>query len=90
MNTLTKSAPLGTLGLPAGDHWVKFHVEGDSISFELATALPRQVAVALSQSPQAKAAQSFVEKWSGKGRLLSESEMGEDTRLAALTAKHVL
>ena len=90
MNTLTTSTPLGTLGLPVGDHWVKFHVEGDAISFELAASLPRRPDVSPSPSAQATAARSFVEKWSGKGRLLTENEMGDDARLAALTAKHVL
>ena len=84
MNTLAKSEPLDTLGLPAGDHWVKFHVEGDTIAFEVRTSIP--------QAPAAggiTAAQSFVEKWSGKGRMLSEAEMGDDARLAALTARHL-
>ncbi len=35
------------------------------------------------------AAQSFVSKWSGKGRLLAADEMVDDPRLAELTAKHV-
>jgi hypothetical protein len=33
--------------------------------------------------------QAFVKKWSGQGRLLTADEIGEDTRLAELTAKHV-
>lgn len=35
------------------------------------------------------AAQAFVSKWSGKGRLLTADEMADDPRLAELTAKHV-
>jgi hypothetical protein len=35
------------------------------------------------------ASQAFVTKWSGQGRLLTTDQMGEDARLAALTAKHV-
>ena len=89
MNILTKSTPIGTLGLPSGDHWVKFHVEDDSISFEVASSLPRQAAESRASSGQASAARSFVEKWSGRGQLLSESEMANDDRLAALTAKHL-
>lgn len=89
MNILTKSAPIGTLGLPSGDHWVKFHVEGDSISFEVAASLPRQSSASSASSSQTSAARSFVEKWSGRGQLLSETEMANDDRLAALTAKHV-
>lgn len=73
-----------------GDHWVKFHVEGDSISFELAASPPRHAEISSSSSAQATAARSFVKKWSGKGRLLTEADMGDDARLAGLTAKHVL
>lgn len=89
MNTLTKNAPLGTLGLPAGDHWVKFHVEDDTISFEVAASVPQAAIGAVSSVSKTHAAHAFVEKWSGKGRLLSEAEMSDDARLAALTAKHV-
>ena len=35
------------------------------------------------------ASQAFVTKWSGQGRLLTADQIGEDARLAALTAKHV-
>ena len=35
------------------------------------------------------AAQAFVQKWSGKGQLLTADEMAADPRLAELTAKHV-
>ena len=34
-------------------------------------------------------AQAFVEKWSGKGRLLPDAEVQSDPRLAKLTAKHI-
>ncbi|MBP7951258.1 MAG: hypothetical protein KA004_16530 [Verrucomicrobiales bacterium] len=89
MNTLTKSSPLGTLGLTSGDHWVRFHVEDDAISFEVAASLPAQAPASPVPSRRATAARSFVARWSGQGRLLSEAEIGDDERLAALTAKHV-
>jgi hypothetical protein len=85
MNTLAKSDPLGTLGLPPGDHWVKFHVEEDTISYEVA-ASPPEIPSATS-APDA--ALNFVRKWSGQGKLLSEPEMSEDARLAELTEKHL-
>jgi len=88
MNILTKDDPLGTLGLPAGDHWVKFHVEEETISFEVAASVPLQTPGSRASSA-GSAARSFVEKWSGQGRLLSETEMGDDARLAELTAKQV-
>jgi len=83
MNTLAKSASLGTLGLSAGDHWVKFHVEDDMISFEVAASSPPTPAAAVNGG------QAFVEKWSGKGCVLTEVEMAGDERLASLTARHV-
>jgi len=85
MNTLAKSDPLGTLGLPPGDHWVRFHVEEDTISYEVAVSPPEHSLVA--SVPDA--ALAFVRKWSGQGNLLSEPEMSEDARLAELTAKHL-
>jgi hypothetical protein len=47
MATLAASTPLGTLGLASGDHWVKFHVEGDAISFEVTASMPENGAAAL-------------------------------------------
>lgn len=85
MNTLAKSDPLGTLGLPPGDHWVKFHVEEDTISYEVAVSPPEHS----SGTSSPDAALAFVRKWSGHGNLLSGPEMGEDARLAELTAKHL-
>ena len=43
MPTLAKSATLGTLGLPAGDHLVHFQVEADTISFEVTTSQPASI-----------------------------------------------
>ncbi len=42
MTTFTKHATLDILGLPGGDHVVRFHVEGDAISFEVAETVPSQ------------------------------------------------
>lgn len=91
MNTLAKSETLGTLGLTPGDHWVKFHVEGDSISFEVAASAPASSSCLTSgNSPRLeKAASTFVQNWSGKGHVLSEAEQADDPRLARLTAKHL-
>lgn len=78
MNTLTKSTPLGTLGLPAGDHWVKFHVEGDLISFEVAKSVP--------EPTPSKAATGFVQKW-GASSLKMEDE--SDSWLSHINEKHL-
>lgn len=84
MNTLAKSEPLDTLGLPPGDHLVRFHVEEDTISFELAATLTDP-----SNDESSNAALEFVRKWSGKGQVLADAETGRDARLAELTAKHL-
>jgi hypothetical protein len=38
MPTIAKTATLDALGLSAGDHVVRFHVEADVISFEIAAS----------------------------------------------------
>jgi hypothetical protein len=79
MKTLTKTASLSTLGLPAGDHLVKFHVDGDSISFEVATSIPE-----IKSKP--KKPTSFVEKWGGSARKIVDES---DERLSHINAKHL-
>jgi hypothetical protein len=79
MNTLTKSAPLGTLGLPAGDHWVKFHVEDDTISFEVTASVP--MAAATQMKPT-----GFVQKWGGS---VTKIEDESDAWLSHINSKHL-
>lgn len=38
---------------------------------------------------RSNASVAFLEKWSGKGEVLSESEILEDPRLTTLTEKHL-
>ena len=71
MNTLTTSTPLGTLGLATGDHWVKFHVEGDVISFEVAASIPADVTAALPKKPT-----GFVQKWGGSVQRITDPNDG--------------
>ena len=78
MNTLTTAAPLGKLGLTSGDHWVKFHVEGDSISFEVAASMP--------DSPQSKKPTGFVQKWGGSAHKTDDQE---DAWLTHINDKHL-
>ena len=79
MPTLTKNAPLGTLGLPLGDHWVKFHVEDESISFEVAASAA--VTAAKPKQPT-----GFVQKWGGTAcKVVDES----DAWLSHINAKHL-
>lgn len=81
MNTITASTPLGTLGLASGDHWVKFHVEGDAISFEVAASMPAHVASALPKKPT-----GFVQQWSGSARRISDPN---DAWLTHINDKHL-
>ena len=83
MNKLPKSASLDTLELPAGDHWVRFHVEEDTISYEVASSR-------LETSPESgKAVETptdFVRKWGGSVR---KEENGNDEWLAHINKKHL-
>ena len=81
MNTLSKTTPLGTLGLPSGDHWVKFHVEGDSISFEVASSVPQQKDATPLRKPT-----GFVQRWSGS---VKKTEDAGDAWLTHLNEKHL-
>ena len=79
MNTFPKSAALGTLGLPSGDHWVRVHVEDEAISFEVAASLPLQA-----RKPVAPT--GFVERWGGSARKLDDAG---DAWLAHINGKHL-
>lgn len=85
MNTLTKSAPLDTLGLASGDHWVRFHVEGDSISFEVAASVPEPKADATQASKQRKPT-GFVQAWGGS---MKKVEDADDSWLTHINEKHL-
>jgi hypothetical protein len=85
MNTLTKSAPLGTLGLSSGDHWVHFHVEDDSISFEVAASVPEQKADAAA-TPGVRKPTGFVQKW---GSSVKKIENTDDAWLTHINDKHL-
>ena len=82
MTTLTKSSPLGTLGLPAGDHLVRFHVEAEVISFEITASTP------LSPQPtdQEKTPTGFVSKWGGT---VTKQETPDDGWLSHINDKHL-
>jgi hypothetical protein len=79
VNTLTKDTTLRTLGLPVGDHWVKFHVEDDTISFEVTASAPKP-------SPTKRKPTGFVQKWGGS---VTKVEDESDTWLSHINAKHL-
>ena len=76
MNTVAKSAPLGTLGLPVGDHLVRFHVEADVISFEIADSEPTMK----------KPPTGFVRRWGGSVRKIEDAG---DAWLTHINDKHL-
>ena len=82
MKTLTSSASLKTLGLPSGDHWVKFHVEGDVISFDVRAQGPVVEAndVALHKPT------GFVKRWRG---CMKKVEDPADPWLTHINEKHL-
>jgi hypothetical protein len=81
MTMTTKSAPLGTLGLPDGDHVVRFHIEHDTVSFEVAEASPDNVRLRSVKKPT-----GFVEKWGGTARKVEDTN---DPWLSHINAKHL-
>ena len=78
MNTVNKKASLETLGLPSGDHWVRFHVEGDSISFEVTPPAP--------PPPAEHKPTGFVRKWGATARKVEDAG---DAWLTHINEKHL-
>jgi len=67
MPTVAKTVTLGALGLPAGDHTVRFHVEADSISFEIAASHPSGEASTSQRQPT-----GFLKKWGSTARKIED------------------
>lgn len=81
MNSLPKTAPLGALGLPSGDHWVRFHVDGDSITFEVTASAPGHGEV-----PQRRSPTDFVKTWGGTAKRIEDAD---DAWLTRINEKHL-
>jgi hypothetical protein len=82
MTTLSKEADIGSLGLPTGDHWVKFHVDGEAISFEVAASKVSQTAL----ETQGRKPTGFVERWGGTAKKIEDSA---DGWLTHINEKHL-
>lgn len=74
-----QSDPLGCLGLPTGDHWVRFHVEADSISYEVAVSTP-------SSTKKGRKPTGFVERWGGS---VTRVDDANDAWLSHINDKHL-
>ena len=83
MRTIAHSEPLRALGLPAGDHLVRFHVEAEIISFEIADSLPAMPAPSPARSGQPV---GFVRKWGGTG---AKCDDPADAWLTHINEKHL-
>jgi len=84
MNTVTKSTPIGSLGLEPGDYWVRFHVGQEAISFEVCGSAPAFGQVYPAQ--QEKKRTGFVEKW---GSSAVKQEDPGDAWLTHINEKHL-
>jgi hypothetical protein len=71
MTQLPKSASIGAVGLPIGDHWVRFHVERDKIAFEIAAPAPAGMEAESSAlvSGQGPAPRPFIQRTFDTGPL---------------------
>ena len=83
MAALTKSSSLSALGLDSGDHWVRFHVEGDLISFEVAASVRENEN---EERLQSKKPTGFVQKWGGSMRKIDDES---DPWLNHINEKHL-
>ena len=81
MHTLTKSEPIGTLGLSSGDHLVRFHVEGDAISYEVTASVPQKKSADEAMKPT-----GFVQRWGGSAK---KTEENGDAWLTHINEKHL-
>ena len=82
MTTLSKEADLASLGLPTGEHWVKVHVEGDVISFEVAASKVSQPAL----ETEGRKPTGFVDRWGGTARKIEDPA---DGWLTHINEKHL-
>lgn len=81
MHTLTKSEPISTLRLASGDHLVRFHVEGDAISYEVTASVPQKPDAAEARKPT-----GFVQRWGGSAK---KNEDKRDAWLTHINEKHL-
>jgi hypothetical protein len=84
VNAVPKSTSLSALELPNGDHWVHFHVEEDTISFEVASATGPSLDRSAESGPIEPT--GFVQRWGGSARKIEDSA---DPWLRHLNEKHL-
>jgi hypothetical protein len=79
MTTVTKSTPIGSLGLEPGEHLVRIHVGSDTVSFAVETA-------ARPATPAPLRPTGFLQRWSGTA---SKVEDPADEWLTHINDKHL-
>lgn len=83
MPTIAKTAALSALDLPAGDHLVLFHVEADTISYQVTVSQPAP------ENPSAlprRRPTGFVKNWGGTAQKVEDAT---DAWLTHLNDKHL-
>jgi hypothetical protein len=87
MAAITLDYPLTSLpGLPVGEGQSFQGYVRDGI---LHVTISATTSVSALPNDKRVAAERFVTKWGGKGKLLPKKELDADPRLAYLTAKHL-
>ncbi len=87
MTTITLDYPLTSLpGLPVQEGQ---RFQGYIRGGKLHVTIPATASEATLSGDKRLAAERFVSKWAGKGKLLPQNEMEADPRLAHLTVKHL-
>jgi hypothetical protein len=83
MPTVAKTATFNTLDLPEGDHLVLFHVEADTISYQVTSSQPdmEKIATSPKQFPT-----GFLKKWGGTAQKVEDTS---DEWLTHLNDKHL-
>jgi len=76
MTTVTKSTPIGSLGLEPGEHVVRIHVGSDTVSFAVETAT----------RPAHRRPTGFIQRWSGTARKVEDPA---DEWLTHINDKHL-
>ena len=87
MTAITLDYPLTSLpGLPVQEGQ---RFQGYVLGGKLHVTIPATTSEITSSGNKRLAAERFVTKWAGKGKLLAQDELDADPRLAYLTAKHL-
>jgi hypothetical protein len=83
MITVSKSTPVGSLGLEPGDHLVRVHVGKETISFEVEEESP---GIESGTRASRRNPTGFLKRWGGTARKIEDPA---DVRLTHINEKHL-